>query len=556
MWAETQSWDLTTADYSSSSDALVTWSSTNVTFTAAQNGGTKVTNYLGGTGSYTHTRLYSKNILTFTPLNSATITSITINVASSSGGATYITNGTKTNCSTSASGTAVTITPTTGTTACSVQLTGTIRVEDVVVTYTGGSTAKTATAAFDDKNAFISVGDKYTNSLTTTPDGLVVTYSSSDSDIASVNASTGEVTGEVEGIVTITVSWAEQTVSETKYSAGSLTYDLYVGHAIEDAVFDFTGYQNYGSGVALSTSTNTYKGVDGYVFTAGNITLTTGGESNKYFAWYDVVDDKNELRFYSGSSFTLAAPEGYVITNVAFTGKQNVEKMTVSSGTLTGNNTASTWTGSAQSVTFTRGSGNPGYYTITVTYMATTALITISAATWATFSSTQEVEIPAGVTAYYAEEKDASTVTLKEITGGYIPANTGVVVAGAEGTYTANVTSTGATLGGTNLLKPWTTEGEPSEAGDYYTLAVDGSNNPVFKQSTGGTLAAGKAYLVLPAGGARELSVSFGGETTGIDEVRGQKEYVRGECFNLAGQRVAQPTRGLYIVNGRKVVIK
>ena len=188
--------------------------------------------------------------------------------------------------------------------------------------------------------------------------------------------------------------------------------------------------------------------------------------------------------------------------------------------------------------------------------MATTALITISAATWATFSSTQEVEIPAGVTAYYAEEKDASTVTLKEITGGYIPANTGVVVAGAEGTYTANVTSTGATLGGTNLLKPWTTEGEPSEAGDYYTLAVDGSNNPVFKQSTGGTLAAGKAYLVLPAGGARELSVSFGGETTGIDEVRGQKEYVRGECFNLAGQRVAQPTRGLYIVNGRKVVIK
>ena len=181
--------------------------------------------------------------------------------------------------------------------------------------------------------------------------------------------------------------------------------------------------------------------------------------------------------------------------------------------------------------------------------------VKISSAGWATISCSKEIEIPAGVTAYYAEEKDASTVTLKEITGGYIPANTGVVVAGTEGTYTANVTETGATLSGTNLLKPWTTAGEPTD-GTYYTLAVDGSNNPVFKLSTGGTLAAGKAYLVLPAGGARELSVSFGGETTGIDEVRGQKEDVRGEYFNLAGQRVAQPTRGLYIVNGRKVVIK
>ena len=388
---------------------------------------------------------------------------------------------------------------------------------------------------------------------------MAVTYASSDTDIASVNATTGEVTGVDEGIVTITASWATQTVSETEYSAGSLTYDLYVGHAIEDAVFDFTGYQNYGSGVALSTSTNTYKGVDGYVFTAGNITLTTGGESNKYFAWYDVDGDKNELRFYSGSSFTLAAPEGYVITNVAFTGKQNVEKMTVSSGTLTGNNTASTWTGSAQSVTFTRGSGNPGYYTITITYVATTVPIVISSAGWATFSSTNEVEIPAGVTAYYAQKKDASTVTLKEIEGGYIPANTGVVVAGAEGTYTANVTSTGATLGGTNLLKPWTTGGVPSEEpGTYYTLAVDGSNNPVFKLSSGGTLAAGKAYLVLTGGGARELTVDFGGETTGVNEELRMKneESSAAPVYNLNGQRVAQPTRGLYIVNGKKVVVK
>jgi hypothetical protein len=41
-------------------------------------------------------------------------------------------------------------------------------------------------------------------------------------------------------------------------------------------------------------------------------------------------------------------------------------------------------------------------------------------------------------------------------------------------------------------------------------------------------------------------------ENTGIDDVRSQKEDVRGNFYNLAGQRIAQPIKGLYIVNGRK----
>ena len=43
---------------------------------------------------------------------------------------------------------------------------------------------------------------------------------------------------------------------------------------------------------------------------------------------------------------------------------------------------------------------------------------------------------------------------------------------------------------------------------------------------------------------------------TGISDVRSQKADVRGEYYNLNGQRVAQPTHGLYIVNGRKMVVK
>ena len=43
---------------------------------------------------------------------------------------------------------------------------------------------------------------------------------------------------------------------------------------------------------------------------------------------------------------------------------------------------------------------------------------------------------------------------------------------------------------------------------------------------------------------------------TAIEQVAAKQMAVKNEFFNLAGQRVAQPTKGLYIVNGKKVVIK
>ena len=183
---------------------------------------------------------------------------------------------------------------------------------------------------------------------------------------------------------------------------------------------------------------------------------------------------------------------------------------------------------------------------------AATVDMTITSAGWATFSSTNEVAIPTGVTAYIAKEKDASTVTLSPISD-YVPANTGVVIAGAEGTYAANITSTGATAPADNLLKAWTAAGTPDDA-EYYTLAVDGSD-PVFKKSSGGTLAAGKAYLVLPGAGARLSVVLEGSETTGINAMEAVKAN-SGETYNLQGQRVAAPQKGLYIVNGKKVILK
>jgi len=66
-----------------------------------------------------------------------------------------------------------------------------------------------------------------------------------------------------------------------------------------------------------------------------------------------------------------------------------------------------------------------------------------------------------------------------------------------------------------------------------------------------------RAYLTAPTN-APSLSIIFPGENdiTGISTTLVNNEKVNGEFYNLKGQRVAQPSKGLYIVNGKKYVIK
>ena len=90
----------------------------------------------------------------------------------------------------------------------------------------------------------------------------------------------------------------------------------------------------------------------------------------------------------------------------------------------------------------------------------------------------------------------------------------------------------------------------PQSAYNLYGINNDGK---LQKGGSGATINSFRAYLT-DASGAREIN--FEDETTGLTDVSSKTSDGRGECFNLAGQRVAQPTKGLYIVNGRKVVIK
>ena len=90
----------------------------------------------------------------------------------------------------------------------------------------------------------------------------------------------------------------------------------------------------------------------------------------------------------------------------------------------------------------------------------------------------------------------------------------------------------------------------PQSAANLYGINGEGK---LQKGSSTATINSFRAYLTAVSG-AREIT--FEDETTGLTDVSSKTSDGRGECFNLAGQRVAQPTKGLYIVNGRKVVIK
>ena len=96
---------------------------------------------------------------------------------------------------------------------------------------------------------------------------------------------------------------------------------------------------------------------------------------------------------------------------------------------------------------------------------------------------------------------------------------------------------------------------EDMEEADHYVL--NGGSSFVWVKDAG-TLAAGKCWVQLeksPAN-ARALSIVFDGVPTGISTVKTAADKMDGEWYDLSGRRVAQPAKGIYVKNGKKVIVK
>ena len=181
--------------------------------------------------------------------------------------------------------------------------------------------------------------------------------------------------------------------------------------------------------------------------------------------------------------------------------------------------------------------------------------VTITSAEYAIYCGNKALNFDGvGIKAYTATD-NGDKVKLNKIENGQVPANTPVVLykEDADGTaINVPVIASAAAVGDNDLHVS-----DGTAANDNMYVLANKSNGVGFylwDNSNSNAIPEGKIYLQATST-ARSFLGFEEGNTTSID-VRSKMEDVRGEVYNLNGQRVAQPTKGLYIVNGKKVVVK
>ena len=197
---------------------------------------------------------------------------------------------------------------------------------------------------------------------------------------------------------------------------------------------------------------------------------------------------------------------------------------------------------------FSTNGGNSRFFLDEVILIINSAAATISSAGYATFNSEYAVDfMGTGVTVYTATD-NGTTVKLTEVTTGQVPAGRAVVLYKEGGaTVTAPVIEDAAELGANHLH---ISTGEQPE--NAYVLAnVEGTVGFYLWESSV-TLNAGKVYLQGTSGSRQFLPFA---DATAISDALAEKA-ADGVVYDLQGRRVVKAAKGLYIVNGKKIIVK
>jgi hypothetical protein len=182
-----------------------------------------------------------------------------------------------------------------------------------------------------------------------------------------------------------------------------------------------------------------------------------------------------------------------------------------------------------------------------------TQTITVPSSGKGTYSSAFNLNFSStsNISAYVVSSLTSTAATLTKVQQ-KVPAGTGLIIMGvANASEGISVVTSADAIATTNKLQASVTA--TTVATDYAYVLSNGEFHP----ANAGTIPANRAYLLksdIPAN-ARSLNLVFD-ETTGISTTQMANDLLSKDFFNLAGQRVAQPTKGFYIVNGKKVIIK
>lgn len=213
--------------------------------------------------------------------------------------------------------------------------------------------------------------------------------------------------------------------------------------------------------------------------------------------------------------------------------------------------------------------GNTASYTTAfkleeVSYPNTVTFNTVSdvegVSNLATFSAPFATVVPTDVTAYYVSTADNSKATMKAIEAGKaIPANAGVILTsttGTEATMIPATTETAAELTGNKLGNSAGAAKTIAEGDNAYILANGANGTAFYKGKIGSTLKANKAYLTLDVVSGEAISMNFGGNVTGINQIV-NAEQNNAPVYDLTGRRVVRTVKGgLYIKGGNKFIAR
>ena len=408
----------------------------------------------------------------------------------------------------------------------------------------------------------------------TVEEGCVVKYTTDDSN----PASSGTATTTLTNTTTVTIDNSKKIRALAVDGAGNTSSEASASYVMIDANAMQESRTSFSFDQAAEVSGKVESDITWTAYVGG--ASTNPGNYNSGIRLYQI----NGTNAYGGY-VTLTAPSGFKIQGFTITSTStyattvNYTVGAYTSGfdgtnySLAKSSDYSIYGLDCQSVSiYNLGTGSSGRLeigAITVVYVGEGSISLNAACTdgekyFGTYSNSHAFVVPAGLTVSEINVVDKKMKLGNYAEGDVVPANTGVLVSAATSGSKA-ITFTGKTGSaiGTNLLRPSGDAGvEASAMSDtdyyYYRLTMVDSKPGFWWKSAEGAgfaLGANKAYLKVLKTAAEAQGFWFDDETTGIANVNSKQQF-SGEYYNLNGQKVAQPTKGLYIVNGKKVIIK
>lgn len=455
---------------------------------------------------------------------------------------------------------------------------------NITAKFAGDDTYKTSTASYEiivkgapslyfpETSYMVEMGDVFTApKLEGLPEGVTATYSSSNTDVATVDAATGEVKIVGVGTTTITVTSPETGI----YEGATASYELNVKAAIYKVEFDFTT-NNWGLPTGYNKGEASYTNEAGYTITFG---ISSSG--------HKIMGSDSDCNLIFGKEdATLSLPAfPFAVSKIKVFGKKGASGK-VTQNIFVGNEAVSTETTNAtedhiyEIAEAFQAVGN--IYTLKVTNANNTQITkivvyakdetiagAINIATeegFGTFYTDKNYVLPQGLTAFGYTSIDGNntlTKSVEYVAGDIVPANTAVVVKGAKGSYNYYNTEEVATKAiEKNLLKGVTTDTKIEAASGvkrYILTRADDGILAFYRTNSGNiNVKANRAYLEVPTAMA-VASFSLEGTATGINNV--VTTAAKQGIYTISGVRLnATTTKGLpagiYIVDGKKVIVK